>query len=222
MVNKKIRVVVVDNQAVVRIGVTAVLNAQPDMCVVAEATNGRDAIHVFREYQPDIMLIELRLPEISGLAAIHAIRREHSKSRFIVLTNCVGDEHIQRALNARAMAYLIKAVSTAELLRAVRTVHTGVRWLSGPVVEALANRPPNCELTTRELQIVSLIVGGMSNRQIAAALGVTEGTIKWHVNVVLERLCVADRTQAAISAVRRGIVDLADSTGSIEPEHQAA
>jgi two-component system, NarL family, response regulator len=201
---------VVDNQAVVRIGVAAVINSQPDMSVVAETGNGREAVQVYLEHQPDVTLMDLRLPEMSGLEAMQAIRRERPRSRFIVLTNCEGDEHIHRALNAGATAYMLKAVSAPELLQAIRNVHAGLRWLSRPVAEALASRPPNCELTLRERQIVGLIVEGISNRQIAEALGLTPGTVKWYVNGLLERLCVIDRTQAAISAVRRGIVDLVE------------
>lgn len=208
--SRTIRVMIVDNQAVVRIGVAAVINAQPDMFVVAETGNGREAVRVYREHQPDVTLLDLRLPEMSGLEAMQTIRRECPQSRFIVLTNCDGDEHIHRALEAGATAYLLKAVSAGELLQAIRNVHAGLRWLSGQIVEALARRPPNCELTLRERQIVRLIVAGMSNREIAEALGLTPGTVKWYVNGLLGRLCVIDRTQAAISAIRRGIVDLVE------------
>jgi DNA-binding NarL/FixJ family response regulator len=207
---RTIRVMIVDNQDVVRIGVAAVVNSQPDMIVVAETGNGRDAVRVYRKHQPDVTLLDLRLPEMSGLEAMQTIRRECPRSRFIVLTNCDGDEHIHRALEAGATAYLLKAVSASELLQAIRNVHAGLRWLSRPIVEALASRPPNCELTPRERQIVGLIVAGMSNREIAQAVGLTAGTVKWYVNGLLERLCVIDRTQAAITAVRRGIVDLVD------------
>ena len=208
--SRTIQVMIVDNQAVVRIGVAAVINAQPDMFVVGETGNGREAIQAYKEHRPDVTLLDLRLAEMSGLEAMRTIRRECPESRFIVLTNCDGDEHIHRALEAGATAYLLKAVSAGELLQAIRNVHAGLRWLSRPIVEALARRPPNCELTLRERQIVGLIVAGMSNRQIAEALSLTPGTVKWYVNGLLERLCVIDRTQAAISAVRRGIVDLAE------------
>jgi DNA-binding NarL/FixJ family response regulator len=206
--SKPIRVMIVDDHPVVRFGLAALLRTQTEMSVVAEARSGREAIQFFGEHLPDITLMDLRMPEMSGVEAIQAIRKDRPESRFIVLTTYDGDEDIHRALTAGARAYLLKGMSHTELLEAIRNVHGGLRWLPGPVLQTLAGRPPNCKLSARELQVVGLIVKGMSNREIATTLGITEGTVKWHVNIILERFGVHDRTQAAIAAVRRGIVEL--------------
>lgn len=202
-----IRVMVVDDHPVVRFGLTAIIDAQPDMAVIANAATGLEAIELYREHHPDITLMDLRLPEMSGADAIRALRKEFPDSSFIVLTTYHGDEDIYRALSAGAQAYLLKGMPHEELLTAIRQVHTGRRYLPDPVRETLEKRPPNSDLSQRELQILRLIVKGLSNRQIAETLGITEGTVKWHVNILLSRLNVSDRTQAAVTALQRGIVD---------------
>lgn len=205
---EKIRVMVVDDHPVVRFGLAAIISTQPDMAVVAQADSGTQAVELYRRHRPDITLMDLRLPEMSGVEAIRAIRQDYPASGFIVLTTYQGDEDIHRALRAGAQAYLLKGMSHHELLDAIRKVHSGLPYLPTPVMETLAQRPPNSDLSQRELQVLELIVKGQSNKEIAHALGITEGTVKWHVNILFGRLNVSDRTQAAVAALHRGIVEL--------------
>jgi DNA-binding NarL/FixJ family response regulator len=204
----KIRVMVVDDHPVVRFGLAAMISAQADMEVAAQAGTGREAVELFERCHPDVTLMDLRLPELSGVEAIRAIRGSHPDSLFIVLTTYQGDEDIHRALTAGAQAYLVKGMPYDELVGAIRKVHAGKRYLPAAVRESLARRPPNSELSARELQVLELIVKGKSNREIAEELQITVGTVKWHVNTILGRLHVSDRTQAAVAALHRGIVEL--------------
>lgn len=203
-----IRVMLADDHPIVCLGLATMIDSQPDMTVVAQASNGREAVKLFMQHQPDVTLIDLRMPEQSGLDAIRDIREIHPAACFIVLTTYQGDEDIHRALAAGAQGYLLKGMPHGELLDAIRRVHSGSRYLPGAVRESLANRPPGPDLSPRELQILELIVKGMSNKQIGDRLGITEGTVKWHVNSILGRLNVSDRTQAAVAALNRGIVQL--------------
>jgi DNA-binding NarL/FixJ family response regulator len=200
-------VLVADDHPVVCMGLSAIIGAQADMSVVAQAADGIEAIEQFRKHHPDVTLMDLRMPNLSGVESIRAIRGEFPRSVFVVLTTYQGDEDIHRALMAGAQAYLLKGMAHGDLLEVIRRVHAGLRYLSAPVLESLAKRPPSSDLSARELEILKLIVGGLSNRQIAGALGITEGTVKWHVNAILARLNVSDRTQAAVSALHRGIVE---------------
>jgi DNA-binding NarL/FixJ family response regulator len=204
----KIRVMVVDDHPVVRFGISAIIGTQADMAVVAQAAGGREAVELYRRHRPDVTLMDLRLPEMSGVEAIRAIRQDYPESGFIVLTTYDGDEDIHRALTAGAQAYLLKGMSHHELLDAIHKVHSGLPYFPSPVMQTLARRPPNSDLSNRELQILELIVKGHSNKEIAYALGITEGTVKWHVNIIFGRLNVSDRTQAAVAALHRGIVEL--------------
>jgi DNA-binding NarL/FixJ family response regulator len=202
----KIRVLIVDDHPVVCRGLAAIIETEQGMTVAGQAHNGLEAVKMFQEHQPDVTLMDLRLPAMTGVEAILAIRKTSPNAVFIVLTTYRGDEDIHRALKAGAQSYLLKGMSDTELLGAIRNVHAGLRYLPQSVLDSLANRPPNSELTGRELQILTLIVKGMSNRQIGETLGITEATVKWHVNIVLSRLNVSDRTQAAVAALQRGIV----------------
>lgn len=202
-----IRVLVVDDHPVVCMGLAAIIGAQKDMSVVGQAADGIEAIQEFRKHRPDVTLMDLRMPNLSGVEAIRAIREEFPNSVFVVLTTYQGDEDIHRALMAGAQAYLLKGMPHGDLLEVIRRVHAGLRYLPAPVLESLARRPPSSDLSARELEILKLIVRGLSNRQIAGALGITEGTVKWHVNAILARLNVSDRTQAAVAALHRGIVE---------------
>lgn len=199
---------VVDDHPMVRFGLAAFLNAQPNMEVVAQASTGEEAIELFDEFQPDVVLMDLRLPGISGVEAIRSIRGQHPDSRFVVMTTYEGDEDIYQALAAGAQAYLIKCMPSDVLVDAVRKVHGGLRAIPSSVAKNLATRTPNSKLTQRERDVLELIVKGRSNKEIAAELGITEGTVKCHVNVILSRLGVSARTQAAIAALQRGIVHL--------------
>lgn len=208
MSNDKIRIIVVDDQAVVRQGFVSLINTVPDMAVIAEATNGRQAIELYRQHRPDVVLMDLRMPEMGGVEAITALRREFPAARVIVLTTYDGDEDIYRSLQAGALGYLLKDMFFDELEEAIRTVHSGGRRIPGVVAERLAGRMGGSDLTGRELEVLQQIVRGGSNKEIAAALGISEATVKSHINNILSKLDAADRTQAATKALQRGIVHL--------------
>jgi DNA-binding NarL/FixJ family response regulator len=201
-------VVIVDDHPVVRFGLAAIIGLQPDMTVVAEAGSGEEACAICARQPADVVLMDLRLPGLSGVDAIRALRKSHPKLRFIVLTTYDGDEDIHRALEAGAQAYLLKAMSHTDLANAIRTVHAGRKFLPPSISKSLAGRPPHSELSTREMQVLELIVKGLSNREIGDTLSISEATVKWHVNMILSRLNVTDRTQATVAALQRGIVHL--------------
>jgi DNA-binding NarL/FixJ family response regulator len=203
-----IRVILVDDHPVVRFGLAAIIGLQPDMVVVAEAGSGEEACAICDKRAADVALMDLRLPGLSGVEAIRAIRKSHPKLRFIVLTTYDGDEDIHKALEAGAQAYLLKGMSHNELVNAIRAVHSGLKYIPASVSKSLAERPPHSELSAREMEVLELIVKGHSNREIGEALGISEATVKWHVNIILSRLNVSDRTQATVAALQRGIVHL--------------
>ena len=205
---KPIRILVADDNFLVRLGLGAVLNAQSGMTVVAEAGNGRQAVELFRQHTPDVVLMDLRMPLMTGVEATRAIRIEYPGARIIVLTTYDGDEDIYRALQAGARAYLLKDVLREELLSAIRAVHLGQFHIPPAVAARLAERLPLSDLTARELEVLKLIVKGMSNSEIGTALTISTGTVKIHVNNILSKLGVSDRTQAATTALQRGIVHL--------------
>jgi two-component system NarL family response regulator len=201
-----IRLLVVDDHPVVREGLSAILDSQPDMVVVAEAADGQQAVDLYCTHRPDVTLMDLRLPKMSGVDATTAIRSRFPDARIVVLTTFDGEEDIYRALQEGARAYLLKNASREELLSAVRTVAAGGCRIPPAVAERLAQRIHKSALTSRELDVLRRIVAGSSNKQIAAALGIAEATVKTHVNSILAKMCVSDRTGAAIAAIRRGIV----------------
>jgi DNA-binding NarL/FixJ family response regulator len=178
------------------------------MYVCAQAGSGLDAVRLYREQRPDVTLMDLRLPGMSGLEALRTIRREDPAARLVVLTTYEGDEDIHQALAAGAAGYIIKAMSHETLVDALRRVRAGCRFLPASVQESLAARTPNSNLSPREREVLSLMAQGRSNRQIAAELKITEATVKSHVSVILERLGVEDRTQAVIAALQRGLEHL--------------
>jgi two-component system NarL family response regulator len=204
----QIRIIVVDDQAVVRQGFVSLIKTVPDMAVVAEGTNGREAVALYREHRPDVVLMDLRMPVMGGVEAIAAMRREWPDARVIVLTTYDGDEDIYRSLQAGAQGYLLKDMFFDELEAAIRAVHAGGRKIPGVVAERLAGRMGGSDLTARELEVLKLIVGGRSNKEIGTALGISEATVKSHINSILGKLGVTDRTQAATTALQRGIVHL--------------
>jgi two-component system NarL family response regulator len=203
-----IRIIVVDDQAVVRQGFVSLINTVPGMTVIAEGINGQQAVELYRKHRPDVVLMDLRMPVMGGVEAITAIRREFPAARVIVLTTYDGDEDIYRSLQAGAQGYLLKDMFFDELEDAIRTVHAGGRRIPGVVAERLAGRVGGSELTGRELEVLEQIVRGRSNKEIAAALSISEATVKSHVNNILSKLGVDDRTQAATTALQRGIVHL--------------
>lgn len=208
MPDSPIRVIIVDDHPVVRFGLAAIIGLQPDMVVAGEAGSGEEACALCGRQPADVILMDLRLPGLSGVDAIRALRKSHPKLRFIVLTTYDGDEDIYRALEAGAQSYLLKAMSHTDLADAIRTVHSGMKFIPPSVSKSLAERPPHSELSAREHQVLELIVKGRSNKEIGDALGISEATVKWHINAILSRLDVTDRTQAAVAALQRGIVHL--------------
>lgn len=198
----------VDDHPLMRLGVAAIINAQPDMRVVGEAGSGEEALRLFKKVRPDVTLMDLRLPGMSGLEALRAMRQENPQAKCLVLTTYEGDEDIHQALAGGAFGYIIKGMSHQTLVDALRRVHLGLRFLPPPVVRSLADRTPNSDLSPREREVLTLMVHGKSNKEIASALGITEATVKCHVSVILLRLNVNDRTQAVIVALQRGLEHL--------------
>ncbi len=208
MTDNTIKIMVIDDQAVVRQGFVALINTVPDMAVVAEGTNGRQAIDLYRLHRPDVTLMDLRMPELGGLEAITAIRKEFPDARVIVLTTYDGDEDIYRSLQAGAQGYLLKDMFFEELEEAIRKVHGGSRRIPAQVAERLAERMGSSDLTARETEVLEQIVAGHSNKAIATRLNISEATVKSHINNILSKLGVSDRTQAATTALQRGLVHL--------------
>jgi DNA-binding NarL/FixJ family response regulator len=205
---EKIKVLVVDDHPLMRVGIAAIINARQDMIAVAQAGSGEEAVELFEQHRPDVTLMDLRLPGMSGVNAIRTIRGRHEQARFVVLTTYEGDDDIHQALAAGAQGYMIKGMPHDALIDALRRVHAGGRFLPRPVKQALASRTPNSDLSSRERQVLALLAGGRSNKEIAGELGITEATVKCHVSVILMRLNANDRTQAVVVALQRGLVHL--------------
>ncbi len=204
----KIRVLVIDDHPITRIGIAAMIAATPDMTVVAQAGSGEEAVELYEKHLPDITLMDLRLPGMSGVEAIRSVVARHRSARFVVLTTYEGDEDIHQALQAGARSYIVKGMPHEALVNALRRVHAGGQFLPPPVSRALYSRIPNSDLSAREREVLNLIVRGRSNKEIATELGITESTVKCHVSVILMRLNVSDRTQAVVTALRRGLAHL--------------
>ena len=206
--SEKIRILVAEDHLVARVGVTTIVNMQEDMTVVSEAANGHQAVEMFRLHQPDVTLLDLRMPGMGGVDAALVIRSEFPGARMIALTTYGGDEDIRRALAAGVQAYLTKDVLHDELLKAIRAVNAGQTYLPAAVAASLAAQLPRPDLSAREVQVLGLIVRGLANKQIAFTLNIAEHTVKNHVKNILSKLGVQDRTQAATVAIQRGIIHL--------------
>jgi DNA-binding NarL/FixJ family response regulator len=206
--DRPIRVLCVDDHPLIRKGIASILAHEPDMQLVAEADNGRDAIGAFRKVLPDVTLMDLRMPELDGIAATVAIRQEFPEARIIALTSYDGDQDIYRALDAGVRGYLLKETVHTDVLRAIRTVHAGRRLMPPEVAGRLSEHFPQIVLTPRETEVLGLVSTGLSNREIAERLGTASGTIKVHIQNILEKLSASDRTQAVTIALQRGILHL--------------
>jgi DNA-binding NarL/FixJ family response regulator len=201
-----IRILAVDDHPLFRSGIAALLATQPDMSLVAEASNGREAIERFRAHHPDITLMDLQMPEMNGLDAMIAIRGEFPEARIIVLTTYTGDVQVMRAMKVGARAYLLKSLLDKELLETIRAVYAGKKTLSAEASFELAEHATDDALTPGEVEVLRLIAAGNANKQIAAALSITEETVKGRVKNILSKLGANDRTHAAMIGLKRGII----------------
>lgn len=203
-----IRILIAEDHLIARTGMGAIVNAQPDMTVIAEATNGEQAVAMYRLHNPDVTLMDMRMPGMNGFEAVAAIRANHPQARIVALSTFGGDGDIRRALLAGVQAYLTKDVLHDDLIGAIRAVHVGERYLTASVVATLGAELPRPDLSARELSVLQLIVQGLTNKQIAFELKIAEDTAKNHVKSILKKLGADDRTQAATAAIQRGIVHL--------------
>ncbi len=206
--NHPIRVMLVDDHPAFRKGMAALIDSEPDLQVVAETGDGREALPTYRQHKPDVVLMDLRLPGMGGVEATLAIRKEFPDARVIVLTTFDTDEDIYRAIQSGAKSYLLKDTSDDELSTAVRNVHAGKQILSEKLAKRLAERQQRPDLTQREMEVLQLLIKGRSNKEIGSALFLCEDTVKAHFKSLFAKLKVQDRTEAAISAIRHGIVHL--------------
>jgi len=204
----KIRVLCVDDHPVVRDGIAAIINLQPDMVLAGAAATGGEALERFFELRPDVALVDLQLPDMSGFDLIKKIKDKSPNARIIVLSSHEGDVDIQRALEAGAQGYVAKGIVRGELLETIRSVHTGKRRLPAAVAQKLAEHMADEPISPRELEVLSLMAAGKRNKEIAGELSIAEDTVKMHVRNILSKLQVNDRTEAVTSALRRGIIHL--------------
>ena len=204
----KLNIMLVDDHYLVRMGLASIIALEPDMTVCAEASSGEQARALFRTHRPDVTLMDLRLPGLSGTETVQAIRSEFPDARIVIISTYVCDEEIYGALQAGAMAYLVKSVQREEMTRAIRKASTGQRHIPAEVAARLADRVSGSHLSSRELEVLRLLVVGRRNREIAGALDITEGTVKLHVSSILSKLGAIDRTEAVTRALQRGIVRL--------------
>lgn len=202
-----IRVLCVDDHPLLREGIAALIGNQSDMELVAEASNGREALALFRKHHPDVTLMDLQMPEMGGIDAISAIRGEFPEARIIVLTTHAGDFQVTRALKAGARAYLLKGMLRKELLETIRAVHAGQKRLSMEVAAEIAEHITDDALTPREIEVLRLVAGGNANKEIAARLSLTEESVKSHIRNILSKLQANDRTHAVTIGLKRGIID---------------
>ena len=206
--SRSICILVAEDREIVRDGICAIINQQEDMLVVARAGSGKQAVDLYREFLPDVVLMDLRMPSVEGVEAIVQLRAAFSQAKIIILTTYDTDEDIYRGLQAGAKGYLLKDTSAEELATAIRTVDRGQKYVPQEVALKLAERITSSELTNREMEVLKLLTKGKSNQEIGTILKITEGTVKFHVNNILSKLGVNDRTQAVITALKRGLTRL--------------
>ena len=206
--SESIRVLTVDDHQLLREGIAAVIESQEDMTLVAQASNGREAVESFRRLRPDVTLMDLRMPDMSGIEAITAIRSEFRDARIVVLTTYAGDAQAAAALKAGAVGYLLKSLVRKELLETIRAVHSGKRRVPPEIATEIAEHVADDALTAREVEVLRRVAAGKSNKLIAAELTISEGTVKTHMKSILPKLDASDRTHAVMIALKRGILDL--------------
>ena len=207
---RPIRVLLADDHNIVRFGLAGVIGQEEDMEVVAEASNGAQVVELYRQHRPDVTVMDLRMPGVGGVEALAAIRQENPEARVLMLTIHSGDDAVHRAIRAGARGYLLKDVPFQELLAAIRAVHAGHRTFPPDVAEKMAERLEHGELLPRELDVLKLIAGGLSNKRIADRLGLTESAVKHVVTVILSKMGASDRAHAVALAIDRNIIDLGD------------
>jgi DNA-binding NarL/FixJ family response regulator len=205
---ENIKVLAVDDHPLVRKGIASILANEADMLLVGEAGSGREAVDLFRQHHPDVTLMDLRMPEMDGVQATQAIRKEFPDARIIALTSYDGDQDIYRALEAGVRGYMLKEMVHTDVLRAIRTVHAGKRLMPQEVAERLSEYFPQVALTPREVEVLGHVAKGMANKEIADQLGTASGTVKMHIQNILEKLGASDRTHAVTIAIQRGILHL--------------
>ena len=206
--SRTIRILVAEDHEIVRDGICAIINQQSDTIVVAEAKDGEQAVELYQKHQPDVALMDLRMPRLEGVDAIAQIKSEFPTAKIIILTTYDTDEDIYRGLQAGAKGYLLKDISAEILATAIRTVDRGKKYVPPEVAMKLAERITTSELTNREMEVLKLLTKGNSNQEIGSILKITQGTVKFHVNNILSKLGASDRTQAVIIGLKRGLTRL--------------
>ena len=206
--NSPIRILIVDDHPVVLAGLTSMLSTQPNFKVVGSASSGEEALEILRAEAADILLLDLRMPGMNGVDTLAAIRAERMSVRTIILTSFETDEDIYRSVQAGAQGYLLKGVPQAEMIDAIHTVHAGRRYLPRLIAARLAERIMRTDLTARELQVLQMLARGLTNKEIGGALAISGNTVRNHVNSIIEKLEVSDRTEAATTAIQRGIIEV--------------